>query len=175
MKIVSKDGNTWHQKNAAGTIDVGFTKQLIQALEECWHILPAASNKVTIKVDQPLCSVETNDGLFAVTSPVGGVISFFDNRAINFPDKIGEETIIAQVSEKSPPESPQTAVEIALEQLRQMEMEQPVRARAGIARPILRNNAENMWAQAQPVFQPAQVQAQQQFFLDEANNIEGQR
>lgn len=163
MKIVSKDGNTWHQKNAAGTIDVGFTKQLIQALEECWHILPAASNKVTIKVDQPLCSVETNDGLFAVTSPVNGVISFFDNRAINFPDKIGEETIIAQVSEKS---SPQTAVEIALEQLQQMEMEQAVPARP-VVRGANRLNIDG-WARAEADMQPIfQRPAQPQFFLDE--------
>lgn len=163
MKTISKDGNTWHQKNAAGTIDVGFTKQLIQALEECWHILPAASNKVTIKVDQPLCSVETNDGLFAVTSPVGGVISFFDNRAINFPDKIGEETIIAQVSEKSPTESPQTTVEIALEQLRQMEMEQPVRVRA-VNRPARGGiNMEGWAVDERPIFPPP---AQPQFFFD---------
>lgn len=163
MKTISKDGNTWHQKNAAGTIDVGFTKQLIQALEECWHILPAASNKVTIKVDQPLCSVETNDGLFAVTSPVDGVISFFDNRAINFPDKIGEETIIAQISANAETET-RSAVDIALEQLRQMEMEQA--ARRGIrVRGANRLNNEG-WARVeanlQPIFQPVQPQ----FFND---------
>lgn len=171
MKIVSKDGNTWMEKGKDGKTSVGFTKALIQELEECWHMLPAASNKVVIKEGQPLCSVETNDGLFCVASPTAGVITFFDNRAMNFPDKIVEETIIATISEEVSKEEP-SALDRALADLARLEAEreQPVRARL---QPRAIPAGWNWEEPNQPVprLRPAQPIAAQRFFADEMVNV----
>ena len=168
MKIVSKDGNTWMEKGKDGKTSVGFTKALIQELEECWHMLPAASNKVVIKEGQPLCSVETNDGLFCVASPTAGVITLFDNRAMNFPDKIGEETIIATISEEVSKEEP-SALDRALADLARLDAEERARLQPRVAQAPV-----DLWANDDPVprFRPAQpiaaAPAQQRFFLDGA-------
>lgn len=172
MKIVSKDGNTWMEKGKDGKTSVGFTKALIQELEECWHMLPAASNKVVIKEGQPLCSVETNDGLFCVASPTAGVITFFDNRAMNFPDKIVEETIIATISEEVEP----SALDRALADLARLEAERP--AERPRLRPQVAPAPADLWAGAdQPIprFRPAQPIAAQRFFADEIEVREEQQ
>ena len=101
MKIVSKDGRTWVEKKQDGKISVGFTRALLDELGECWSILPAASAKVEVKEGQPFCSVETNDGVFCVKSPVKGLISFFSPEAVNFPDRLTEEQAIATMREKT--------------------------------------------------------------------------
>lgn len=168
MKIVSKDGNTWMEKGKDGKTSVGFTKALIQELEECWHMLPAASNKVVIKEGQPLCSVETNDGLFCVASPTAGVITFFDNRAMNFPDKIGEETIIATISEEVSKEEP-SALDRALADLAALETQ---RAAEQPARPRLRPQvARNIDWNLPPLGGIAPAQPQQRFFANEMVNV----
>ena len=134
MKLVSKDGRTWFQKNKEGKTEIGFTNDFLRDLDECWHIMAGASNRVSIKEAQPLCSVETNDGLFSVASPVSGVISFFNTKAMNFPDKITSEEVIAVVAEKA--EEARDALTIAMENLRQMELlnEAPVRAERPLGR-----------------------------------------
>ena len=106
MKITSKDGKTWFEKKPT-SVEVGFTKEFLAELDTCWHMLPAAVRQTPIKEGQPLCSIETNDGLFSVPSPVSGIIAFFDNRAMNFPDKLTEETILCSLAEKAVPETAQ--------------------------------------------------------------------
>lgn len=98
MKTVSKDGRTWFEKRDGKTY-VGFTKVFLESLDGCWHIIPAANNRTSVKEDAPLCAVETNEGLFSVPSPVTGIISVFENQAMNFPDKLQEETTVAVMSD----------------------------------------------------------------------------
>lgn len=159
MKLVSKDGRTWFQKNKEGKTEIGFTNDFLRDLDECWHIMAGASSRVSIKEAQPLCSVETNDGLFSVASPVSGVISFFNTRAMNFPDKITSDEVIAVVAEKA--EEERDALTIALENLRQMELlnEAPVRAERplGRAERVVRQNIAAAGDGRQQAFvQPAQ-------------------
>ena len=98
MKTVSKDGRTWFEKRDGKTY-VGFTKAFLESLDGCWHIIPAANNRTAVKEDAPLCAVETNEGLFSVPSPVTGIISVFENAAMNFPDKLLEENTVAVMSD----------------------------------------------------------------------------
>ena len=131
MKIVSKDGKTWFEKQRDGKTNIGFTSTFLESLDECWHIMAGATSKVAIKVDQPLCSVETNEGLFSIPSPVSGVITFFDTRAMNFPEKLNDTHTIAQIAEKVEEEAVD-ALGLALEDLRRME-------EARLAAPVRRN------------------------------------
>ena len=99
MKTVSKDGRTWFEVREGKTY-VGFTKAFLDTLDGCWHIIPAASARTTVKENAPLCAVETNDGLFSVPSPVTGIISVFEHAAMNFPDKLSAEMHVATVVDK---------------------------------------------------------------------------
>lgn len=101
MKTISKDGKTWFEKNAKGQTSIGFTNVLLNELQECWHILPA-SQETIIKEGQPLCSVETNDGVFAIRAPCAGIVTFFDNKAVNFPDQVVPEQVVAIMEDKIP-------------------------------------------------------------------------
>ena len=98
MKIVSKDGRLWVEKRDTDYA-VGFTRQFLGELEGCWHMLPAANTKTEIKEKQPLVAVETNDGLFSLPSPVSGIIAFFDNKAMNFPEKLTDEDIVCTIKD----------------------------------------------------------------------------
>lgn len=95
MKNLSKDGRTWFKKNEDGSTEIGLTASFLNDLDGCWHMMAAASTRTEVKEEQPLLSVETNDGLFSVTAPVAGVISFFAHEALNFPDKVKEDTVVA--------------------------------------------------------------------------------
>lgn len=115
MKTVSKDGRTWFEKREDGRTYVGFTKQFLETLEECWHIVPAGSRATMIKEGAPLCAVETNEGLFSIPSPVSGIINVFNNAAMNFPDKIKEDLEVAQMVDKAPEETKKTLQQVALD------------------------------------------------------------
>ena len=98
MKETSKDGRVWFEKKGT-EIQIGFTANLLSELDDCWHLLPAASNKQEIRENQPLLSVETNDGLFSVPTPVSGIITFFDNKAMNFPQKLTTDDVVCVVKD----------------------------------------------------------------------------
>lgn len=98
MKETSKDGRIWFEKKGT-EVNIGFTSALLGELDDCWHMLPAASNKQEIKENQPLLSVETNDGLFSVATPVAGIITFFDNKAMNFPQKLTTDDVVCVVKD----------------------------------------------------------------------------
>lgn len=95
MKQTSKDGKTWFEVDGT-KVKIGFTKSLLAELAECWHIIPA-SQKVLIKEGQPLLSVETNESLFSIPSPATGIVTFFDNAAMNMPDHLKEDQVICQL------------------------------------------------------------------------------
>lgn len=98
MKETSKDGRVWFEKKGT-EIQIGFTANLLSELDDCWHLLPAASNKQEIRENQPLLSVETNEGLFSVPTPVSGIITFFDNKAMNFPQKLTTDDVVCVVKD----------------------------------------------------------------------------
>ena len=118
MKETSKDGRIWFEKKGT-EVQIGFTSNLLSELEDCWHLLPAASNKTEIKENQPLLSVETNDGLFSVPTPVSGIITFFDNKAMNFPQKLTTDDVVCVVTDAEEIKKKKQNDEDALRQLLQ--------------------------------------------------------
>lgn len=100
MRSVSKDGKVWFEKKGNQT-NIGFTQAFLNELDGCWHMVPAASKNVMVKDGQPLCAVETNDGLFSVPSPCSGLIAVFNNQAMNFPDKLTAEDVIASMKDEA--------------------------------------------------------------------------
>lgn len=98
-KQISKDGKIWFRTQDKGNTEIGFTRTTIdRVLTECWHILPATSSKV--KINSPVLCMETNDGMFSITSPCAGDIISFNDKAMNFPDQLNEEDVILVVGVK---------------------------------------------------------------------------
>lgn len=160
MKETSKDGRVWFEKKGT-EIQMGFTPQMLGELDDCWHLLPAASNKQEIRENQPLLSVETNDGLFSVPTPVSGIITFFDNKAMNFPQKLTTDDVVCVVKDAeevrrqkaAADEELRRALEAHAAQIEQRQLaelqrvEQPARPVMGAwgqleAMPVQRGNAE---------------------------------
>lgn len=77
-------------------INVGFTPNFLQILEECWHILPYG--KGVIREKDPLMAVETNDELLSIQSPISGVLMNFSEKAMNFPDKLTSDDVIVSLN-----------------------------------------------------------------------------
>jgi hypothetical protein len=95
----STKGNLWYEKQQDGVMNIGFTQTFIQqALNECFHILPADSRNVL--ENGALLVIETNDGVQSLKSPVTGTIVEFNTKARNFPDRIKEEDVILKVLPK---------------------------------------------------------------------------
>lgn len=93
-----KYGRIWFHTEGNET-KIGFTPEFIEKLQECFHIVPG--KRVTqVRENGPLMAIETNTGLFSVTSPVKGYVTFFDNKALNFPEKITPEDTVCIISEK---------------------------------------------------------------------------
>jgi glycine cleavage system H lipoate-binding protein len=72
---------------------VGFEKDFLKQMEQCWHIMPAQARGV-LKAKHPLLVVETNDEVISIPSPVEGIIEMFSDKARNFPEKITEKDTI---------------------------------------------------------------------------------
>ncbi len=75
---------------------IGFAPKLLEQLGECFHILPSR-RRSNVREKGPLMAVETAGELFSIPSPVAGIISFFDDRAMNFPDQIKEDDVVCIV------------------------------------------------------------------------------
>lgn len=97
-KQISSQGHIWYDTQDAET-KIGFTPEFIEKLQECLHIIPG-KQKTSVRANGPLMAVETNTGLFSITSPVQGIITFFDNKAMNFPEKLTADDTVCIVSEK---------------------------------------------------------------------------
>lgn len=75
---------------------VGFEKDFLKQMEQCWHIMPAQARGV-LKAKHPLLVVETNDEVISIPSPVEGIIEMFSDKARNFPEKITEKDTIITI------------------------------------------------------------------------------
>jgi glycine cleavage system H lipoate-binding protein len=91
-------GEIWFQEEK-GTVNIGFTKEFIQTvLTECYHITQAAF--VLLVKDRPMLTIETNEGLKVIRSPVNGTVTFFSTDARDFPDRLTEDTIVVSIKPK---------------------------------------------------------------------------
>lgn len=95
MKKIDAKNQLWYIENGS-LVQVGLTRSFLDILDECWHIFPANTTSITAKA--PLLTVETNDGLVSLASPVTGHVVNWDMKAANFPDKLTEDDIILTLS-----------------------------------------------------------------------------
>lgn len=86
----------WYKKEGTA-ITIGFTKDFLTSLDQCWHILPASLEQ--FKPKAPLLTVETTDALISIMSPVAGNFMQFSQRAQNFPDKLTEDDVVLELRE----------------------------------------------------------------------------
>lgn len=98
MKV--NHGLIWSEEKEDKTIHFGFTKACIEnKLQECFHVLLAETKEVREK--GPLLVLETNDGVQSIKTPFAGVVSYFNTKARNFPDRLNEEEIIVTIVPKT--------------------------------------------------------------------------
>lgn len=82
-------------KQEDNTVKIGFTKSFLEGMDQCWHILPANLSKFRSK--SPLLTVETNDSLISIMSPVSGNFMQYSDKAQNFPDKLTEDDVVVEI------------------------------------------------------------------------------
>jgi glycine cleavage system H lipoate-binding protein len=93
-KVVDSRNQIWHEVNGE-RVTIGLTRSFLDTLDECWHILPGGS---TIKAKAPLMTIETNDSLVSILSPVAGSFVDFNPNATNFPDKLTENDVVMTIT-----------------------------------------------------------------------------
>jgi len=109
MRQIDKYGRIWFDTEGSET-KVGFTPEFIEKLQECFHIVPG-KQRTAVRENGPLMAIETNTGLFSVTSPVKGYVTFFDNKALNFPEKITPDDTVCIISDKAAEKKAKTITE----------------------------------------------------------------
>ncbi len=97
-KQVDAKNQIWYEQDGK-YVRMGLTRSFLDTLDECWHILP--SNMTAIKMKAPLLTIESNDGLISLLSPVTGNLSNWDSKAANFPEKLTEEDVIVTLSSEA--------------------------------------------------------------------------
>lgn len=100
----------WYTKKDSKT-SIGFTKEFINQIKECWHVVPTITHGL-IKESSPLFAIETNDNFFSVRSPTSGSIITFNDKASNFPDQLTADDVICVIDEKEQPVKKKPAVTV---------------------------------------------------------------
>jgi len=89
-------GNIWQETDKAGVVSIGLRQTYLEEkMQECFHILQADAQH--LKKGGPMMVIETNDGLESLKSPLTGRITFFNDKARNFPDRLVEDDVIFTV------------------------------------------------------------------------------
>lgn len=89
----------WFKETKDKKISIGLTDSFVDLLKECFHIIP--SRLQFIKENSPLFSVETNTELFSINSPCSGILTYFNEKALRYPDKIDQEDCIFVIDPNS--------------------------------------------------------------------------
>jgi glycine cleavage system H lipoate-binding protein len=97
MRKYNSKNQIWYDENDE-SVRIGFTQSFLDTLDQCWHILP--SNTERFKLKAPLLTVETNDALISIMSPVAGNFMNYSDKAQNFPDRLIESDVIMELSLK---------------------------------------------------------------------------
>jgi glycine cleavage system H lipoate-binding protein len=93
-KQVNSKNQIWFEQND-NVVTVGFTRQFLELMGECWHIVPA--NMERFRAHAPLMVVETNDSLISIKSPVAANFTSFNAKAQNFPDQLTEDDVVLEM------------------------------------------------------------------------------
>ena len=97
-KQIDKTGRLWYETKE-GETRIGFTEEFLQQMQDCFHIVPG-KQRTTIRQDGPLMAIETNECLFSIRAPVSGIITFFNTKAQDFPEKLTVDEVVCVLSEK---------------------------------------------------------------------------
>lgn len=90
------NGNIWTETDDRGVVKIGFSRAYIeQQLGECFHVMQA--DRRVARQGQPIMVLETNDGTSRIKSPLNGRIIKFNNKAMDFPDRLSEDDVILEV------------------------------------------------------------------------------
>jgi glycine cleavage system H lipoate-binding protein len=95
---VNEKNQIWFKEDN-GNVLIGFTDSFLDIVNSCWHVTP--SNKENLQADNPLMTIETNEALFTVSSPVEGRIVSFNEIAQNFPDQLKTDDVICVIGPKT--------------------------------------------------------------------------
>lgn len=95
-----KIGSIWTEEMPNKAIQIGFTNEFIQQiLSECFHVV--LTNPTIVTKGKSMFTIETNDGLETIKSPVTGTVQLFNDRARDFPDRMREDDVVLLVFPKS--------------------------------------------------------------------------
>lgn len=94
MRQTNDKNQIWFERQDQET-NIGFTQDFLNSLDQCWHILPA--NLETFREKSPLLTIETNDALISIVSPIKGNFFEFSPKAQNFPTKLTENDVVMQL------------------------------------------------------------------------------
>lgn len=97
MRKLNSKNQIWYDEDG-DLVRIGFTQPFLNTLDQCWHILPSNTEKFKLKA--PLLTVETNDSLISIMSPVAGNFMNYSDKAQNFPDRLTEADVIMELSTK---------------------------------------------------------------------------
>lgn len=95
MRKTDSKNQIWYNEQGEN-IQIGFTQSFLDSLEQCWHIMPATQDRFRLKA--PLLTIETNEHLFSILSPVAGRFVRIDPKAQNFPDKLKEADVVLELT-----------------------------------------------------------------------------
>jgi glycine cleavage system H lipoate-binding protein len=112
----------WIEKEG-NKVSIGFTRDFLAGMAECWHILPATKKQV--KEGVPLMMIETNSELISIASPLTGYVGNFSDKARNFPDLLTEQDVIMKLNTSPAAEKARQAAEQAA--VPNMDQDQPRR------------------------------------------------
>lgn len=99
MRKINSANQIWYEESDAG-YRIGFTKSFLAGMDQCWHILPAHNERFKLK--SPLLTIETNEALFSILSPVVGFLDRVDDKAQNFPDQLTEDDAVMMLTKVAP-------------------------------------------------------------------------
>lgn len=137
----------WWETTGDKTV-VGFTPVMLEKMQECFHIVPG-KQRGPVREKGPLMSVECLEGLFSIPSPVSGIITFFENKAMNFPDRLTADDTICVITDAKAAAEKKKKVPDDIDDMLQGWQEAPV------ARAAPRNWAEMPAAMPQGANAPA--------------------
>jgi hypothetical protein len=155
VKQTDKLNQIWYETSDEVT-RIGLTASFLEQLDQCWHILPPSARQIRMKA--PLFTVETNDSLVSVLSPVAGNFLNWNDRATNFPDKLRDTDVIIELTSKVIPEPvapPVTDPQREIDRLRTIERDGTQSVTNRVAAQRQRWDMENQRAQLTPLRQEA--------------------
>ena len=79
------------------TIDVGFTKEFLDSLGTIWAFIPSESS--TLVVGRTFANIESGRKLLPLKSPLGGEIVKWNQKFLEYPDKIVSTEYILKVKQ----------------------------------------------------------------------------